>query len=59
MVTIRRVRKNGQTINQFVQVTLVKVTSSHIQSLKTEFIQMILIIRIPKFCADVSSEPLN
>ena len=59
MVTNRRVWKNGQTINQFVQVTLVKVTSSHIQSLKTEFSQTILIIRIPRFCADFSNEPLN
>ena len=58
MVTNRRVWKNGQTINQFVQVTLLKITS-HIQSLKTEFIQTLLIIRIPRFCADFSSELLN
>ena len=25
----RRVRKNGQTMNQFVQVTQLKITSSH------------------------------
>ena len=25
----RRVRKNGQTMNQFVQVTQLKLTSSH------------------------------
>ena len=58
MVTNRRVWKNGQTINQFVQVTLLKITY-HIQSLKTEFIQTILIIHIPRFCADFSSELLN
>ena len=26
----RSVRKNGQTMDQFVQVTLLKITSSHI-----------------------------
>ena len=55
----RRVRKNGQTMNQFVQVTQLKKTSYNTQSLKTEFIQTILIIHIPRFCTDFSSEPLK
>ena len=46
-----RVRKNGQTMNQFVQVTLLKITS-YVESVKREFIQTILIIRISSFRAD-------
>ena len=55
----RRVRKNGQTMDQFVQVTLLKITSSHIYSLKTEFSKTILIICIPRFRANFSRKPLN
>ena len=55
----RRVRKNGQTMDQLVQVTLLKITSSHIYCLKTEFSQTILIICIPRFCANFSRKPLN
>ena len=35
----RRIRKNGQTINQFVQLTLLKVGYSHMESVMTEFMQ--------------------
>ena len=33
-----RVRKNRQTMNQFVQVTMLEVSSSRIVSMKMEFI---------------------
>ena len=40
----RRIRENGQTINQFVQVILLKVTPSSMECVKMEVIQTILII---------------
>ena len=52
---LRRVRKNWQTMNQFVQVTLLTI-SSYTESVKTE---LILIIRIPGFYTHFCSEPLN
>ena len=33
----RSVRKIGQTMNQFVQVTLLKITPSHMESVKTVY----------------------
>ena len=51
-----RVRKNRQAMKQFIQVTLLEVSSSLMENVKVE---TILIICIPRFCADFSGEPLK
>ena len=40
----RRLKKNWQVMNRFVQMVLLKINSSHLKNVKMEFIQMIQII---------------